>query len=290
MNDLLSTHSWVEKFLYDKLDGTKYTAGSNKIIKTVCPICGTIQDKRINKIVKNGFQCVTCSDNISYPNKLMYEILMQLEIDFEREKVFDWSDKKRYDFYIPSCNCIIEMNGSQHYQIGFNTNLAKTQSNDIYKKQLAIHEGLIEHYIEVDCIYSDCQYIYNNLCKNNLLKSIGIENINIINCDKKVREYSSIYKLVADLWNDGMTTTEIGKRLKYSKNTIGKILKQSQRIGLVNYEPRKDQNKKTKKKIIDLQTNTEYESILECSKHIGRARTFIKYHTERFIEKENSND
>jgi len=288
-NDLLTTNPWIEDYLLDKNDGYKYTAGSGKKIYIKCPVCGYTRLMVINKLSNNRFNCPICSNAISYPNKLMYEILHMLGIDFEREKVFDWSDNKRYDFYIPSLNCIIEMNGSQHYRYAFNRTSFQTQSNDVYKKNLAIHAG-ITNYLEIDCSVSNCNYIYEKLCQHKILIDIGILNINIEQCDKNVRKFESIYKQVADMWNNGLTTVEIGEKLNLSIVTIEKYLKQATKLGFTNYRGRQDQNRKTRKSIIDLESGNEYLSISECAKAIGRARTYIKYHSERFKTKESYND
>ena len=44
-NDLLTTNPWVENYLFDKNDGYKYTAGSNKKIYVKCPVCGYEEKK-----------------------------------------------------------------------------------------------------------------------------------------------------------------------------------------------------------------------------------------------------
>lgn len=284
INNIGTTHPWIKDYLINNSDADKYLSGSNKNILTKCPICKNIQYKRINRLIKNGFSCSVCSNNISYPNKLMYEILTTLQIKFEREKVFIWSDNKQYDFYIPSLKCIIEMNGGQHYADGFNKKEVYTKSNDIYKRQLAIHSGVIEHYIVIDCRKSDCEYIYSNLCKEPLLVNQGVLNINIDECDKRIRQFNSLYQEIVDLWESGMSTSEIGNKLKYSYVTISKYLKQAAKMGMTNYNARHDQNNRTKKKILDLETGIEYESILDCSKKIGKSRTYIKYHEERFVK------
>lgn len=215
----------------------------------------------------------------------MAEILKSLNIKFEREKVFEWSDRKIYDFYISTLNCIIEMNGSQHYKYAFNKTCNETQSNDIYKYNLAIHNG-INNYLIIDCRKSEYDYIFKQLCKEKILVNLGIKNIDIEKCDRKARELNNLYKKIIELWNQGKITTEISKELGYSKNTIEKYLKNANKLGLVKYNGRHDQNKRTRKIVIDLETNIEYESILDCSKAISRARTYIKSHKERFIIKE----
>ncbi|MEM5599205.1 hypothetical protein AAHB53_28045 [Niallia circulans] len=69
-----------------------------------------------------------CSDGFSIPEKFMFNLLDYLQVDFDYQKVFDWSLGKRYDFYIPMLNCIIETHGAQHYQYsGFMNSLEQEQ-------------------------------------------------------------------------------------------------------------------------------------------------------------------
>ena len=55
----------------------------------------------------------------SVPNRTMYWCLDSLNISFEDEAFFEWSDlkegRKVYDFFLPDYSCIIEMHGAQHY-------------------------------------------------------------------------------------------------------------------------------------------------------------------------------
>ena len=70
-------------------------------------------------------------------------MLSQLNLSFDREKVFEWSEgdakkaykgRKRYDFYLPASNTIIEVHGAQHYEKGFEAiggrTLKEEQKND----------------------------------------------------------------------------------------------------------------------------------------------------------------
>ena len=85
---------------------------------------------------------------------------------------------------------------------------------------------------------------------------------------------SSIYDDIVDLWENGMTTTEIGKISKYLKNAT--------LLGKINYNPQNDKNRNKKKKVKDLQTNKIYSSILECSKILCISRNTIINNKKRF--------
>lgn len=94
---------------------SRYTK-QDEAISVCCQICGHIHSITASKLLTRIYNCPICSDNITFPNKFMHSILMENNIEFESEKVFSWSNNKRYDFYIPSMSTIIEMNGEQHYR------------------------------------------------------------------------------------------------------------------------------------------------------------------------------
>ena len=56
------------------------------------------------------------------------------------KKDFNWCDRFRYDFYIPSINAIIETNGEQHYKetTNFKSKLEDIVNNDKAKKRISI--------------------------------------------------------------------------------------------------------------------------------------------------------
>ena len=132
---------------------------SKEKIKVICKNCGTEITKTANQIHANKNVC-NCSKGISYPEKIICFVFEYLNIVYEKEKYFDWScldsdikKRKRYDFYLPKYNCIIEVHGSQHYQNTFSTiggrTLEEEQANDTLKEKLAKENG-IEHYIILD--------------------------------------------------------------------------------------------------------------------------------------------
>ena len=113
INDIATTDPWMIKYLVDPEDAYKYTRSSAKKVKVKCPYCGRVKDKSItlNKLHRNQSVSCSCNDGISYPNKLMFNLLEQLEVEFETEYSPDWIGNRKYDFYIPSMKLIIEMDG-----------------------------------------------------------------------------------------------------------------------------------------------------------------------------------
>jgi len=201
-----TTHPHVVEMLEDKSWGDRLTSGTHKKLNFICPKCGTLRKNLyVNNVIRRGLPCYVCSDRISYPEKLMFNILTQLEIDFEIEKIFAWSKNlkhsvkilngnKRYDFYIPKHKLLIETHGGQHYKentfnyLGGKT-LEEERENDKIKKELAIKNGF--KYIEIDCSRSEIDYIKNNIISSELNSYINLSEIDwveahLMSCTSKI--------------------------------------------------------------------------------------------------------
>lgn len=238
INSLSDTHPSVAKLLNNVTDGYKYSYGSHKKLEFRCPHCGNVSVHVLKDVVSNGYSCKKCGDNISFPNKVMFNLLSQLHINFENEKVFDWGEHYKYDFYINNINTIIELHGMQHYERPICKNPKRTleeeQENDKNKKSLALNNG-ISNYIVIDCRYSDIDYIKKNIYQSKLSIIYELENIdwNVIlyNSEK------SFLTKACELWNNGIHSTSfIGLLLKKDRTTIHKYLSKGTKIGICNYD------------------------------------------------------
>lgn len=190
INDIPTTAPWMVDYFQGGYEEAKlYHKTSHKLIIPKCPICNKIssKEKHISDIYHLHSIGCQCDGKMSFPELIMYNILEQNNIDFiiqVTNKILDWAESYRYDFYLPTYNCIIETHGCQHYKrtklIG--RTLEEEQQNDINKKKLAVENG-IEHYFEVDCRESSVQWILNSCKKCGLFDflSIDIEKINFTN-------------------------------------------------------------------------------------------------------------
>lgn len=242
---IATTNPEIVKYLVDANDAYIYSYRSNKKIKMRCPNCGHVKDMCPDQLYVSGFACPKCSDGISYPEKIMFSMLDQLNIPFSTQlckTTFDWCKNYRYDFYIPSTNGIIEIQGMQHYEEGFNKSilnkniktLKELQENDRVKKELALKNG-IKNYIVIDCRYSELEFIKNNITNSELSKLFDLSTIDWLKC----HEYAcgSLVKKACDLWNGGINTTiGVANELKMSRGTAIKYLKQGAMLGLCNYK------------------------------------------------------
>ena len=148
----------------------------------------------------------------------------------------------KYDFYIPSINCIIETHGKQHYEesTGSWHNLKVVQKNDKHKEILAKNNNII-NYIIIDCRESNLDWIRNSIMNSDLPKLLNFkeDDINWLECHEFA--CNSLIKIACDYWNNEYkNTNDIGKIMKLNRNTITKYLKQGAKLGWCDYDPKKE--------------------------------------------------
>lgn len=238
-SDMWTTSPEIARLLKNKEDGYTHSQYSNKVLEFVCPECNNIVKTRPASVAKRGFTCRICSDGISRPNKFMEQLLQHLDIEYIAEKTFDWSDNKRYDFYIPEHRAIIEVMGMQHYkETGFcgtpRRTLREEKDNDVFKKNLAETNG-ITHYFMLDFSHSNLEYMKNSFVNSDMVKIFHIDtnNIDFDSCYRKT--FTSKMIQAIDLWNNGVSTPHISKILKVAIGTVIKYLHDGNDIGLCKY-------------------------------------------------------
>lgn len=250
-NDLWTTHPNKASSLLNPEDGYKYSYGSHKKFNWKCSKCNNIiKNKPIDRIVNQGLSCPKCSDGISYPEKIMFNVLLQLNIKYKNRYSPIWSKNikhndimlcgdKIYDFYINSINSIVEVHGNQHYDLGFGTinnnnrNLQQEKENDILKKRIALNNE-INNYIIIDARYSDLEYIKSSIINSKLAYLFDLRKINWIECEQYA--LNSFVKEACDLWHNGIKSTkEISEIMGLSIPTIIKYLKKGNNLELCDY-------------------------------------------------------
>ena len=112
--------------------------------------CGFIW-KTIPRNLYHQIGCPRCNKKRSRGERAISNFLTQWQIDFVPEKSFEWQSnpKRRYDFYLPDYNLVIEYMGEQHYQetTYFPISLAEQQEIDNIKKQETLDNNL--NYLEI---------------------------------------------------------------------------------------------------------------------------------------------
>mgnify|MGYP000906751713 CR=1 FL=1 len=241
-NDMWTTNPQLASQLADPEDGYKYMQSSSKKVDWKCNSCKSkISQKLISTINKQGLSCSKCCDGKSLPEKVMFNLLKYLDIYFIPEKIFYWSDKKRYDFYLPKYDIIIEMHGAQHYKKqGYkNSSLDKIQKNDKLKEDMAKLNN-IKEFIVIDCSILNFDNIKSNIMDSKLTDLFNLEKINWKNIEYKANE-----SLVSEVCNFYEKDTkrkikDIAYHFKLSISTTRKYLNIGARIGICSYNGKRE--------------------------------------------------
>lgn len=241
INDIATTDPWMIPYIGEECAKNNVPSSSSKKVDTICPNCGFKKKMFLSNLCRRGFSCSKCSDGISTPNKTMINILEQLNLDFEAEYSPSWIGKKRYDFYIPSSNIIIEMDGGWHNK---DNNLSgqtakESQAIDDYKDEQARLHGI--EVIRIDCDYKSndkFEYIKQNILNNKLLNKV----FNLNNIDWIEVERFTLTNLLYDTCilkrnNPELNVTEISKIVNLSIPTIIKYLKIGGKLNFCKYIP-----------------------------------------------------
>lgn len=282
-NDIATTHPNTLLFLKDKEEGFKYSQGSTKKVEIICPNCKFEKKIAINRLIRNKISCERCSDGISYPNKFIFNFLKQTKLDFYREQTFNWSKRKRYDFYIPELNIIIEAHGKQHYE-KTGRYFGQVSTNDVYKELLAIYNQ-IEHYIVLDCSFSNLKYIKNSIERSSLSEFIDLRTIDWEKCHNYSTD--SLIMEIRHLWDKKYSRNKICDFLNISKITLIKYLKIINEFENGFYDPSLEKiknNEKRSVKVISLIDQKKFKSISDCAKFYGISRSTVKRNNKKFLK------
>lgn len=257
INDMWTTNSKLAELLANPEDGYKYSQHSSQKLIWICPTCNS-KTKPLSPdyISRYGLHCPKCSDGFSYPNKFIFNLLTEAQIDFIPEKIFDWSNGRLYDFYLPQYNYIIEAHGMQHYESGgvFSkfSKLEDIQCNDIYKENIATNNG-INKYIIIDCRYSNPNFIFKNIFQSELANIIDINKIDVKLIDKLCQK--SIMSNVIDLYKKDYDTNKIAEYTKISLSHVCRILRKADSLGLIKYNKYKFKKENAQKRQTTLYQN-----------------------------------
>lgn len=212
VNDCYTLRPDLLKYFKNVNDAIGLAVNDNNKRTYVCPDCGSVRKNTLSNILYFGFSCPVCGDGISYPEKVMFNLLTYLNIKFEYHMRPDWGKyefngkikQAEYDFTIQNKNIIIEMDGSFHYDvISYGDN--NTKEIDEYKNTLALCNNY--HIIRVDCNY-DFNIKKFEYIKNNIIKSLNnIIDLSVVDWDYIERKsFESLLIKACKMWENGMTT------------------------------------------------------------------------------------
>lgn len=269
VNDIATTHPRLVKYLASESDKHRYSAYSCKKVKMKCPNCEETKERSIEYLRSQGFACDVCSDGVSFPEKFIMNLLKQLNIIYKKEKMFSGS-KKRYDFYIPSLNMIIETHGEQHYARGFELlgrrGWQEEQENDKHKREIALANG-VKHYVELDCRESNMRWIKNSIVNSDLPKLLSFNEKEIDWTTIEENSLNSSIREVCDYFKENeVSPKEVAEMFELSISTVYKHLKRGTDLGWCDYSSTvREQNKKMPKyngarpiKAIDIESGEHF--------------------------------
>lgn len=279
-NDIPSTNPWMVKYFQGGYDeAKKYTCNCSRKINFKCPDCGRIKNNKIsiNQLYQLKSIGCSCSDRRSYPNKFMYKMLEQMNIQFIDEYSPEWIKPKRYDFYIPSKNLIIEMDGGLGHGNSVYANSTKTKEKTIdidkYKDNKAKEHGIFV--IRIDASKSESDFLYKNIADANVFLNEELININIKECDSFATK--NLLKYVCEEYEKlkPINSHQLADKLNFPQSTIHNYLTKGKKLSLCSYEGSKYKNISDKIKVKvtsfdkDMKLVKTYESIGDAAKDVG---------------------
>lgn len=279
-NDIPTTDPWMIKYFQGGYDEAKlYTKCSNKKIYPICPDCGQIKKNKITIASIHNHKGFKCNCNIgcgSYPERIMYNILEQLNINFLCQYSPQWIHPRRYDFYFKKNNkkYIIEIDGAFHFydnkMINYSVNDVKKIDN--IKENLAIKHNITV--IRINCIKSNLNYIKNNIIKSELKNIFDLHKINWIECEKLALSNKTkiICKIKKD--NPNISIENIAKKMHMCIASIKYHLKYGSKLGWCKYESFNDIRKNKIKLVYNSWNNNE--SINDIAKKFNICTSTVK--------------
>ena len=291
VNDMATTAPWMIKYLVNPEDGYKYTCRSTVVLPMKCPYCGGERGYKPDVLFNHKIFPCTCSNNSYYPEKFVFKLLNQLNINFiwqVNKSNINWDiGQKRYDFYFKFDNkeYIIEVHGGQHYKYqGRGRSIKEEKENDEFKYNLAIQNGIKpENYIVLDCRKSELEWIKNSILNSKLNEIFDLNNIDWKECEKYALE--GLTKQICEYWeeqkkvNKNVTIQILIDKFKLSRKTILKHLKKGIKMGWCEYD---------KKEEMEIEKRQEYKPIKVIEKD-GEELVFnnrylmIDYYSEKGI-------
>lgn len=260
-NSIYSIES-IRPYIVDIEEAKTISKGSSKYkIKVECTECQNQKLMTPSKLSTRGFFCELCDKGVSYPENFFKSYLKVKGIKYEYQKVFKDLPNRRFDFYLPESNTVIETHGIQHYKESGNWDFKETQKSDKIKKEYCQKHNI--KLIIINSSKSNFQFMKKAINKTKELEPIQDNEVNLILQNiEEIRNYP--VKKIIDMNKKGKNTKEIENELDVPQATVLNILN------------RHNLSAKRKKAVRCRTTGEEFESIVEAQKkyhapNIGKA-------------------
>ena len=262
VNDIPTIAPWMIKYFQGGYDEAKlYNCNSMQKIYPICPICNKVKERPISiyQIYSTKSIGCNCNDGVSYPNKIMYSILNQLNIEFMTEYTTNWLKSCRFDFYVPNLMLFIEMDGGLGHgksifnlsKLSLSEQEIEIKKNETLKKDNFKDKAALEHgykVIRINCDISEINYIKNNLLNSDLANYFDLSTIDWKKCDEYALK--NIIKEVCNYYKQNMNATyeSVANEFHLSKCTIGRYLKKGVKVEWITESEYKDILRNNKKR------------------------------------------
>lgn len=282
-NDFNTKRPELAQYLVDYQDGYKYTEWSSEELEWKCPSCGNIMKKKISYISKYGVTCPRCDDGYSYPNKFIYNSLLQIEnqLDFlDREYRPDWCKYKYkdkncygiYDIYFEKNNkkFVIEMDGGLGHGNRSYTN-SKTNRDELIFRDKEKDRLASEHDIKViriDCNYETndrYQFILNNILKSELSNILDLSKVDFNQSNTQSQQ--SLFIKAVELWNLGESISQIKSELHIHESTVTSYLKSALKYNMCDYSVKESRRRSYSNAVVCITTGKEFKAIVDGAKY-----------------------
>lgn len=240
INSVAAKRPDLLQYFENQNDAYSVTCSSKKKVNLICPDCGTLKNMTVDELTHYKFSCPVCGDGISYPNKFIRQVMIQLKehidcLDYEWKP--QWAEEKVYDvyFYVMGKHYVIEMQGNQHYSSAWYTNrLDEIVDVDNRKLKMAKDHNVTP--IVIDARISKPNFIIKNI-QNSILSEIF--NLSVIDwdaCDKGATK--NIAKQICDSFNKNpyIRFNDLAEQHGVSRHTVRKYLKKGNKFGWCEYD------------------------------------------------------
>ena len=131
---------------------------------------------------------------------------------------------------MPNHNTILEGHGLQHYED------ESVIRNDVAKRELVEENGF--NYIELDCRFSNCEYIKSSVFNSILAEILHLQDVDWDECNNFSKK--NLCKEICELFEEGRSVSELSKTYKVSKNSIRRMLHVGNEIVLCSNDAKKE--------------------------------------------------
>ena len=234
INDIVTTDMWLVPYFQGGRDEAKrYVSGSVVKKNFICPESNKIKNKQMSIYTLHKTKtlaCPFCSDGYSYPEKFVACFLQQINEPFETQYSPKWANGRKYDFYLPNYNLIIEVDGGLgHGKKTFDNkkDLIGKEIDDL-KDELAISKGECA-VIRINADKSSLEYLKKNI----LLSLEGVFDMNFIDWNM-CEQYAlgSLLVKVCNEYNKDANISNVANKFKISEKTTKRYLNRGFHIGL----------------------------------------------------------